>query len=370
MNESKLMRANSIQKKGGIFFDILNKRRREFSDKVKEYIESKGIIIKNSNNRWKCDFWIQRESVELLYPNDKEGVAQFLSESINHFWIPVSIQYKTIKKKDTYVGNLTKIIIGRKYTFGKLNIRNCFERLVYTNDRAKRKIIKKRRKKSDCTDYHFDSIKRRQLRRSLMNYMNLTATSQLRKRSIFIDFETITDFQDDLLRFPEAEDTSMIFMIGVGYYDSDDKWHYHSFITNSLEQTEEKKIICQFYNFLEEKKIDYKYLVHWSHAEPVILRKIKEKWGLSVPNEYSFLDLMQPFRLVYNNQSVALKKIAGDWKDKGYIKTDYSTSDISDGLTAMAKIVQRWDSKLIDEIRDYNQKDTEVLAEIMTFLFL
>jgi hypothetical protein len=370
--EVTVMKSNSIQKRGGpkVFFDILDKRRKEFIDKVREYMTSKGIIIRNSNNRWKCDFWIPRESVEFLYPNDKEGVAQFLGETINHFWIPVSIQYKTIRKKDTYVGNLTKIIIGRKYTFGKLNIRNCFERLVYTNQRTERKVTRRSRKKSECTDYYFDSIKRRQLRRSLMNYMNITSTSQLRRMSIFIDFETITDFQDDLIKFPEAEDTSMIFMIGVGYYDKNDNWCYHSFITDSLKQTEEEKIICEFYNFLEEKKLEYKYLVHWSHAEPVILRKIKEKWGWSIPKEYSFLDLMQPFRLVYNNQSVALKKIAGNWMQKGYIKTDYSTSDIADGLTAMAKIVQCWDPQLLEQIRDYNRKDTEVLAEIMSFLFL
>jgi hypothetical protein len=356
------------EKKSKVFFDILDNRRVAFVDKIKSYIESKNITIKNSSNKWKCDFWIPRESVEILYPNDREGVSQFLAATINTFWVPVSVKYKTVKKKDTYTGNLTKIIIGRKYAFGKCNIRNCFQRLVFTNERNVRTIKRKKKCNSELREYAFNSVKRRQLKMALKNYMNIKCISDLTKSSIFIDFETITDFQDNLELFPEAKDTSMIFMIGVGI-KTERSFYFKSFTVNTLEQNEELRIIHEFYDFLEEQsKRGFKYLVHWSHAEPVLLRKLKDKWGISVPNSYSFLDLMQPFKVVYKNQSVALKKIARDWKEKGYIQTDYSNSDITDGLTAMAKIVKNWDKKILDEIEEYNKKDTVVLSELLTLI--
>lgn len=364
------MKSESFKNK--VFFDILNNRRAAFVDKVRSYIEAKGITIKNSSNKWKCDFWIRRESVEELYPNDKEGVAQFLAESINNFWIPVSIQYKTIRKKDTYTGNLTKIIIGRKYLFGKCNIRNCFQRLIFTNERSNRKIANQNRRNGrngSSTVYPLDSVRRRDLKMALKNYMNIKSTSNLVKESIFIDFETVTDFQDNLNSFPESQDTSMIFMIGAGVFTNDGKWIYKSFTSNSLEQQDEFAIIKDFYEYLEEHAMEKKYIVHWSHAEPVLLRKIKDKWGLSIPQSYSFLDLMQPFKQVYVGQSVALKKIANNWKEMGYITTDYSNSIIADGLTAMAKIIQSWDANLLREIEEYNKKDTVVLSEIMKLLF-
>lgn len=365
-----------------LFFEILNKRREDFIMRVREYISKEGIEVRESSNKWKCDFWIPRECVSKLYPCDKKGVSQFLEHTEDHFWIPVSIKYKTIRKKDTLVGNLPKIIIGRRYSLGRdTSIRHCFQRLVYTIERRDRPLqIKKRIKKNFLNlDYPFDSSKKRQLKMALRKQMNLKTICGIYQKCIFVDFETITDFQDNLSEFPVAQDTSMIFMIGAGTFDKNGLWQFTSFTANSLEQDQEREIVSNFYKYLLDKKsLGYKYLVHWSHAEQVQLRKVNQKWkefnNLTIDLE--FLDLMKPFKDAYPTQSVSLKRIAKSWKAQNLIKTDYDNNkgsdnddsdndNIVDGLTAMASIVSNWNEEVVQKILDYNHKDTLVLAEIL-----
>lgn len=359
-----------------LFFEILNKRREDFTTRVRHYILEQGIEIRESSNKWKCDFWIPRECVSKLYPSDKKGVSQFLKQTENHFWIPVSIQYKTIRKKDTLLGNLPKIIIGRRYSLGRDPcIRHCFQRLVYTIERTERPPqFKKRIKKNFLNlDYPFNSSKKRQLKMALRKQMNLKTTCGLYQKCIFVDFETITDFQDNLAEFPIAQDTSMIFMIGAGVFGKGGDWQFTSFTVDSLEQDQERQIVSNFYEYLKEKqKMGYTYIVHWSHAEQVQLRKVNQKWpefnNLTI--DLTFLDLMKPFKDTYPSQSVALKRIAKSWKAQNLIKTDYLEPDndnenIVDGLTAMASVVSNWNTHVLQKILDYNHKDTLVLAEIL-----
>lgn len=358
-----------------LFFDILSNRRVDFTQRVQEYIKEHQIEIRESTNKWKCDFWIPRECIPKLYPTDKKGVSEFLKQTENHFWIPVSIQYKTIRKKDTLLGNLPKIIIGRRYSFGREPpIRHCFQKLVYTIERTERTPQFKKRLRRIInldSEYPFDSSKKRQLKMALRDQLGLRTTCDIYRKCIFVDFETITDFQDNLAEFPIAQDTSMIFMIGAGVLNEGSRknstWEFNSFTTKSLDQSQEREIILQFYEYLREKmKAGYSYLVHWSHAEQVQLRKVNEKWGIQTPN-IQFLDLMKPFKEVYSNQSVSLKKIAKSWKTMNLINTDYESdkSGIVDGLTAMASIVANWNDELLQKILDYNHKDTLVLAEIL-----
>lgn len=354
-----------------LFFDILSKRRADFTERVREYITQHQVEIRESTNKWKCDFWIPRECISKLYPTDKKGLSEFLKQTENHFWIPVSIQYKTIRKKDTLLGNLPKIIIGRRYSLGREPpIRHCFQKLVYTIERTERipqfKKRIQRRIVNLNSEYPFNSSKKRQLKMTLRDQLGLKTTCDIYQKCIFVDFETITDFQDNLSQFPVAEDTSMIFMIGAGVL-SESGWQFDSFTVNSLDQKEEQKIVSDFYDYLRQKiNSGYRYLVHWSHAEQVQLRKVNEKWGFNLP-DIQFLDLMKPFKEVYSTQSVSLKKIAKSWKDQKLISTDYESDKLGivDGLTAMASIIANWNNDLLQKILDYNHKDTLVLAEIL-----
>lgn len=364
------------KKRGGssVFFQILSKRREDFIERVKEYINTLGIQLKPSTNRWKCDFWIPRDAVEKLYQDDPKNVAIFLEETKDHYWIPVSIQYKTIRRMDTLKGNLPKIIIGRRYSLGTdKNIRHCFQRLVYTNERTGRpfQLKKKRaRKNFHNLNYPLDSIKKRQLKMILREQTNLKTTTMLLEKCIFVDFETITDFQDNLSQFPIAQDTSMIFMIGAGVFKNGN-WEFTPFIVDSLDQSEELKIVQDFYSYLSQRQNEgYQYFVHWSPAEQVHLRKVNQKWKeLKMANgskDIQFLDLMSPFKQVYPTQSVSLKRIAKSWKTQNLIQTDYGEDEeIGDGLSAMASIVANWNKDILEKILDYNHKDTRVLAEIM-----
>ncbi len=366
---------NAKRRKKNIFFEILTKRKNDFVMKVKEYIESQGIVIKDSTNQWKCDFWIPRDSVIKLYGDfDMNSVISFLEETEGNFWIPVAIQYKTIRRKDTLTGNLPKIIIGRRYSLNSNTcIRHCFHRLVYTVNRSNRpnKQSRTRSKKNfDNIYYPFNSSIKRQLKMKIKDQLSITRVTDLLKECIFVDFETITDFQDNLSEFPVAQDTSMIFMIGAGRFDENNKWVFNLFTVDSLTHQEEKRIVQDFNKYLHENSKKYRYFVHWSPAEPVHLRKVLQRLPCIDLVKYHFFDLMKPFKKVYPEQSVSLKRIAKSWKKESLIQTNYSCANatIEDGLTAMASVISDWNAETLQQIAEYNHKDTLVMAEMLKLI--
>src|ERR1019366_2340049 len=58
----------------------------------------------------------------------------------------------------------------------------------------------------------------------------------------YVDFETVTDLNDDFTKIPVRGGQTRIFMIGCGH-EEDGKWTFSCFIADSLELDAEARII-------------------------------------------------------------------------------------------------------------------------------
>ncbi len=206
---------------------------------------------------------------------------------------------------------------------------------------------------------------------------------------VFVDFETITD-------------DFRLFMIGVGYLDQNDlaTWKYKCFCANELTNAEELRIFTEFHELiahLRELNGGYVGLVHWSHAELTIYRKVRARYfpvcarhllvharHLPVHAEPTWVDLLKIFReepvTIQGALNFSLKSVAKAFYAQGLIKTTWDDGPISDGLTAMVhakKVYENLHSAsgniinsnpIMREIMRYNEVDVKTLCEILFYL--
>lgn len=75
----------------------------------------------------------------------------------------------------------------------------------------------------------------------------------------------------------DYQDLSLIFMIGVGYEDSNSNWNYKSFIIKETSKQSENEMLTNFWKHinqtLKENNKDSGVFVHWSQAEKTSYEK-------------------------------------------------------------------------------------------------
>jgi len=222
----------------------------------------------------------------------------------------------------------------------------------------------------------------------------------------YVDFEFINDVMCDLndSQFPVLESHSFIFMIGVGYYDSNHTWTYLDFTINALKRKEEMRICKEFSEYVRNVSHDYgvanPLLIHWSNAEVHQWKEVTERLDRSdndddheellvvgdraSTSEPRWFDLLEVFKkepvVIRGCLGFGLKEVAGALKSHGLIESSWDTSDgVTDGLAAMlaaykaskdAKRMRTVMSKLpqMKNIVKYNEVDCKVLGEIIEFL--
>jgi hypothetical protein len=208
----------------------------------------------------------------------------------------------------------------------------------------------------------------------------------------YVDFETVSDLNDDFSMIPFSGGQTLIFMIGCGHIENEE-WKWSCFITDSLIETSEAEVIDQWLNHMRSTQArigqtDKDPLVfHWSHAEQSTFqtsfnsaanRQPEKKWD--IPNWYDFHTLVMKANPVVIRGSLGfgLKQIAKAMKKLGLIETVWGDGP-TDGLGAM---VGAWfaakealESKipmnlvpLMKEIAEYNEVDCRVMFEIIEYL--
>lgn len=205
----------------------------------------------------------------------------------------------------------------------------------------------------------------------------------------FIDFETTSEHLSNLTEINLNDsrlNSQIIFMIGVGY-EYEEKFHYKCFNINQLTLIEEKRILTEFKKFIDTLKEDLdkkeKYntrLFHWSNAEPVILESafnrhpsIEKMWKEHIEwVDMCDLFIKEPI-VVKGALSFKLKEIANALFSHGLINTNWSDSNITDGLNAMVSAIRYYnaeekDENIMENITKYNKVDCKVLWEILNLL--
>ena len=93
----------------------------------------------------------------------------------------------------------------------------------------------------------------------------------------FVDFETVSDINDDFSRFPERGGQPLIFMIGCGHLE-DGEWQFSCFVVDRLNATAEAAVIDSWIGHMRSVRRRFgvtgtPLAFHWAHAERSTLEK-------------------------------------------------------------------------------------------------
>ena len=210
----------------------------------------------------------------------------------------------------------------------------------------------------------------------------------------FVDFETVSDINDDFSRFPERGGQPLIFMIGCGHVE-DSEWRFSCFIADRLTAEAEAVAIDSWIEHMRSVRrrlgvTETPRAFHWAHAEQSTLEKAynsarkrhpDKSWADSA--DFAWFDLLkdivkaQPV-VVRGAFGFGLKEIARTLHGHGLIETSWDDSPV-DGLGAMVgawhcdreaaeKGIRLEETELMQEIQRYNEVDCRVMQEILEYL--
>jgi hypothetical protein len=176
----------------------------------------------------------------------------------------------------------------------------------------------------------------------------------------------------------EMPNSVFLYMIGVGWIDEDNEWKYKNFTVDILDNKNEKKILNEFYNFIN--KYPKNILIHWSKAEQIIMKNVLLKYNLT-DKKYNFnwFDLHNIYKkniVIKNCYSFGLKDISKTLYKLNIINDKWIDDDINAIDAIMVpinanKIYKKGiikSIKVIDNIKDiykYNEIDCKMLYNLM-----
>ncbi len=207
-----------------------------------------------------------------------------------------------------------------------------------------------------------------------------------------VDFETVSDLDDNFSRIPDRGGQPLIFMIGCGHIE-DGEWRFECFVTQDLGEEQEGLIIGQWLDHMEAVRQRLApddpapRVFHWSQAEVSFLStafnsaKARHPGSTWVePNWYDFLQRVvkaEPV-VVRGALGFGLKAVAKALHAHGLIETSWEDGP-ADGLGAMVGAWRcaawgRRDAKklmdygLMQGIAKYNEVDCRAMQEVVAYL--
>ncbi len=206
---------------------------------------------------------------------------------------------------------------------------------------------------------------------------------------VFVDFETLSDIFSGFEDLPKQKNSSMIFMIGVGW-ETDQTWHHRNFICNFPTPEEEYRIMDEFMVFMSDNGFPK---VHYWHAEKRFWTSAKKRqlyraYKLSdksrkeyIVRNWSCIEWCDMYKIFRNEPIVikgcfnfGLKSIAKAMRNHGMISATIG-SNCNSGMKAMVKAWKCYQvsdnpasSDIMVDIAQYNEFDCKVLWEILIYL--
>ena len=221
-------------------------------------------------------------------------------------------------------------------------------------------------RKNDVEEHLYEIIKINKSRKNKI--ANMVNNLPQKEKTFFVDFETVCD-----LSVPDDSNysQSIIYIIGCGYAE-DNKWKFKSFKIKNFSKNEEKRIIVEWYNFMNSFNKEYN-VYHWTNAEVTFLKKAVNRNNIRGIN-IEFFDLYKYFLknkiVVKGSFNYSLKSIAKAFYNNGLINTNWEDNDI-DGLIAS---LYGWleltenNTRYSQDIIYYNEIDCKVLYEIFKLI--
>lgn len=205
----------------------------------------------------------------------------------------------------------------------------------------------------------------------------------------YIDFETINDiFMKDSINIHNSHGYSDVcFRISVGY-ELNNTYKFVAFKMKHYSLEEEKRIFCQFKDFIEKFRVKNNYvknvkIFHWANAEQTFMKHANERHDGFLTDWMKTIELVDVCKLFVKTPIIIkgmfkfkLKEVAKAMYSHGMIQTKWdSDSEISDGLGAMMGAIEYYkdpkngkNKKIMKKIEHYNDIDTKVVWEIVKYL--
>jgi hypothetical protein len=186
---------------------------------------------------------------------------------------------------------------------------------------------------------------------------------------LFIDFEVIPSVPLKVETLDNIDFINGIYNIGIYIktYDSE------KFISLYSECLNDKKIVSDFINILNEYSKNNCYIYHWSSAEILFLKQYETKYNTNLNlHKYNFIDLYNIFIknkiIIQGMKSFKLKEIANAI---GIITKDNKNNndkDVDDGMETIGLFLKDFINKNAvskEKIQKYNENDCKYLFELL-----
>lgn len=210
----------------------------------------------------------------------------------------------------------------------------------------------------------------------------------------FVDFETVSNLDDDFAALPHLGGQALIAQIGCGRWSDDGKWTFAQWTVEALTPAEERRVVREWLDHVSTVlrelgcAIEEARLCHWSTAEPASLttaynaartRHPDMQWPERLP-WFDVLDRVvrgEPVT-VTGAFNFGLKSIARAMHAAGWLEVAWADGP-ADGLGAMVAI---WRAAreaasagsrlslhpLMQEVARYNAIDCRAMAEVLRWL--
>ena len=95
----------------------------------------------------------------------------------------------------------------------------------------------------------------------------------------YVDFETVSNINDDFSRLPRVGGQALIFQIGCGHWEDDGRWAFRQWTVERLREPDEVAAISSWVEYLEglrhERGLEWDdvRIVHWAPAETASLTR-------------------------------------------------------------------------------------------------
>jgi hypothetical protein len=207
----------------------------------------------------------------------------------------------------------------------------------------------------------------------------------------FVDFETVSDLDDDFSQLPTRGGQPLIFMVGCAHVE-DGQLRFRCFTADALTPESEAQVLDAWFGHMAEVQqrlgfVGEPKVFHWSPAERTSLvtaynsaqaRHPERRWP--EPRWFDFLNQVvkaEPV-VVRGALGFGLKAIGKALHAHGLVETEW-TDGPTDGLGAMvgawraaAEAKERGVSlrevALMQEIERYNEVDCRVMYEVISYL--
>jgi hypothetical protein len=207
----------------------------------------------------------------------------------------------------------------------------------------------------------------------------------------FVDFENVSDLDDDFTKLPARGGQPLIFMIGCAHVENG-QLRFRCLTANALTPAAEAQVLDDWFAHMADVQerlgvVGEPNVFHWSPAERTSLvtaynsaqaRHPEKRW--SEPRWFDFLNQVvkaEPV-VVRGALGFGLKAIGKALHAHGLIQTEWSDGP-TDGLGAMVgawrsaseakeRGVSLRDVPLMEEIERYNEVDCRVMYEVIDYL--